>query len=196
MKILKRPAALLTALALCAALTGCMRTNTNAGGTPTSTPAGTAGPAATGMPEQTMPDQVPAQSGMADSTPAADPMLSDALRAALEGGYGYESGSAGGSLRTAQAAAALVQVIAENGVPDQLDTLTDQWRASLTEEQRTVLMANWPGISERARAIAADPAGQKALLGDAGVTTDFTTLDLTRVTEAFDVLDRTFTGKS
>jgi len=114
------------------------------------------------------------------------------LLAAFDSGVGYEADTAGGSLKTAMAAAALVQVVAERGTPQDLETVASNWRDGLDETKRQVLTANWTSISEMARQIAKDPASQSGTLSTAGVTTDFSTMDLSKVSAALDTLDGVF----
>ena len=97
--------------------------------------------------------------------------------------------TAGGCLKTAQASAALVQVLAAEGVPAGLTEGAAGWKATLTADQLTLLSLNWQGVSQLSRDIAADPASQQGLLETAGVETDFTAMDLSGISAAMDSLD-------
>lgn len=175
----------LTAAALCLSLAGCMGASSSGAASSSSQMS-----QATAAPSPS-PSTEPASS--ASSVPSAstapDTALSAAVVEALNGTVAFASDTAGGSLKTAQAASALVQVFAENGVPDNLQAGAAVWKAALTEEQRSLLSLNWSGVSQLSRDIAADPAGQQGLLDSAGIATDFTVLDLSGISAAMDSLD-------
>lgn len=116
------------------------------------------------------------------------------LTAALNGCIAYEVDSAGGSLKTAIAAAGMVEYLAGDFVPRDLAGETLTWQAALHEEDRATMDANWPGVYRCAQEICADPASQRELLDDAGVTTDFSAMDLTEVPAQLDTMNTALTG--
>lgn len=116
---------------------------------------------------------------------------SKALGALLDNCVSYETGTAGGSLKTAKAAADLVALLARDA-PADLRGEADAWRQGLDAGREETLQANWPAISLQARAIADDPAGCADLLATAGVTTDFTAMDLGGIGSCMDTLDDAF----
>lgn len=117
------------------------------------------------------------------------------LALALEGCLTYEGGTAGSSLKTARAAAALVVYLAQEAPgADAACREAAQWREDLDAGDRATLGENWPGVYACARAICADPAAQQGLLADAGVTEDFGAMDLTAVPEQLDAVDRALAG--
>ena len=63
------------------------------------------------------------------------------------------------------------------------------WMAGLTADQKSLVALNWPGILSTAESIAADPAAEADLLDTAGITTDFTKVDLTGAADALKALD-------
>lgn len=115
------------------------------------------------------------------------------LTVALNGCIAYEVDSAGGSLKTAIAAAGMVEYLAGDFVPQDLAGETLTWQAALSEEDSATMDANWPGVYRCAQDICADPAAQQGLLDDAGVTTDFSTMDLTDVPEQLDDMNEVLT---
>lgn len=116
------------------------------------------------------------------------------LTVALNGCIAYEVDSAGGSLKTAIAAAGMVEYLAGDFVPQDLAGETLTWQAALSEEDSATMDANWPGVYRCAQDICADPASQRELLNDAGVTTDFSTMDLTEVAAQLDAMNEVLTG--
>lgn len=117
------------------------------------------------------------------------------LALALEGCLTYEGGTAGSSLKTARAAAAVVVYLAQEAPgADAACREAAQWREDLDEGARATLGENWPGVYACARAICEDPAAQQGLLADAGVTADFGAMDLTAVPEQLDAVDRALAG--
>lgn len=111
------------------------------------------------------------------------------LTVVLNGCIAYEVDSAGGSLKTAIAAADLVVFLAGDSVPDDLPGETDAWHQALSADDRTTMDANWPGVYRCAQDICTDPAAQQGLLDDAGVTTDFSAMDLTAVPAQLDEMN-------
>lgn len=117
------------------------------------------------------------------------------LALALEGCLTYEGGTAGSSLKTARAAAALVVYLAQEAPgAGAAHREAAQWREALGDGDRATLGDNWPGVYACARAICEDPAAQQGLLADAGVTADFGAMDLTAVPEQLEAVDRALTG--
>ena len=175
--------ACLTAAALCLSLAGCMGASSSGAASSSSQMS-----QATASPSPSMEPGSSASSAPSSST-APDTTLSAAMVEALNGTVSFAADTAGGSLKTAQAASSLVQVLAESGTPDNLQAGAAAWKATLTEEQRSLLTLNWSGVSQLSRDIAADPAGQQGLLESAGIATDFTVFDLSGISAAMDSLD-------
>ena len=115
------------------------------------------------------------------------------LTVVLNGCIAYEVDSAGGSLKTAIAAADLVVFLAGDLVPEDLPGETRTWQQGLSADDQATMDANWPGVYRCAQDICADPAAQQGLLDDAGVTTDFSTMDLTDVPEQLDDMNEVLT---
>ena len=105
----------------------------------------------------------------------------------------FGADTAGGSLKTAKAAAVLVEYLSVSDL--EVDVMTD-WRAGLTDDQRELLDLNWPGILSEAQAIAADPAGQADELASAGVETDFGSMELGGVPDKLVTVNTALTGKA
>ena len=128
------------------------------------------------------------------STPA-DPGhdTSAEQRSVLDGCVDFAADTAGGSLKSARAAAVLVEYLSYADID--AATAAD-WMAALPQEQRDLLDTNWSGILENAQSIASDPASQADLLASAGVTTDFESMVLTEVPDKLVVLNAVFTGKA
>ena len=114
-------------------------------------------------------------------------------RRVLDGCVDFAADTAGGSLKSARAAAALVEYLCYADID--AATAAD-WMATLPQEQRDLLDTNWSGILENAQNIASDPASQADLLASAGVTTDFRSMVLTEVPDKLVVLNAVFTGKA
>ena len=101
-----------------------------------------------------------------------------------------EGGTAGGSLQTAQAAAALVEFAAACGTDSAtLGADTEAWLEGLNEADRAMLKENWTAVRDRARSIGEDHDGNKGVLADAGVTTDFSALDMSGVDAFLNTVD-------
>lgn len=173
--------ACLTAAALCLSLCACMASGSS------SVPASSSEVVEPTASPTTPPSAAPSATPSASAVPGAS--LSVSLTEALNGAVAFAADTAGGSLKTAQASAALVQVLAAEGVPAGLTEGAAGWKATLTAEQRTLLSLNWQGVSQLSRDIAADPASQQGLLDTAGVETDFTAMDLSGISAAMDSLD-------
>ncbi len=129
----------------------------------------------------------PAAGGSA-AVPQETAVHTTSLNALLDECVSYEADSAGGSLKTAKAAAGLVELLSTN-VPSDLAGDAALWRQGLDANREATLQQNWPGISQQARAIADDPAATADLLATAGVTTDFTGMDLSAIPACMDTLD-------
>lgn len=178
--------AVLLSFALCAVLmAGCASAANGTAGDPPASPAVTAAVA---------PEQTPAQEVATGDTalPEQEEYNENDLQDALDATIAYEVDTAGGSLKTAIAAAGLVEFFATQCSPDDavgIMTDTADWYAELTGEQQDTLALNWPSIYAQAEAIVDDPAGQAELLSEAGVTTDFTKLDMVAPAEAMVALD-------
>lgn len=141
-----------------------------------------------------------AQTATAESAPASVPATTaetsgKSLTVVLNGCIAYEVDSAGGSLKTAIAAADLVVYLAEEDVPADLGGETAAWLDSLDESSQATLDANWPGVYACAEGICQDLDSQQGLLDDAGVTADFAAMDLTEVPEQLDVMNAALTGE-
>lgn len=141
-----------------------------------------------------------AQTATAESAPASVPAATaetsgKSLTVVLNGCIAYEVDSAGGSLKTAIAAADLVVYLAEEDVPADLGGETAAWQDSLDADSQATLDANWPGVYACAEGICQDLDSQQGLLDDAGVTTDFAAMDLTDVPEQLDVMNAALTGE-
>ena len=169
--------ACLTAAALCLSLCACMASGAS------SVPASSSEVVEPTAAPTAAPTENPSASAAPDTT------LSVSLTEALNGTVAFAADTAGGSLKTAQASAALVQVLAAEGVPAGLTEGAAGWKATLTADQLTLLSLNWQGVSQLSRDIAADPASQQGLLETAGVETDFTAMDLSGISAAMDSLD-------
>ena len=120
----------------------------------------------------------------APSAPEATPADTTAeQQAILEQLVDFGADTAGGSLKTACAAAALVEYLSTSTLE------ADTMRAGLTADKQELLALNWPDILFRAQAICTDPAAEADLLASAGVTTDFTALQLDAVPDRLAAAD-------
>lgn len=163
-------------------LAGCTAPPPSAAATrpPAATEQPGAEPAAAATPEQAL-------------TEALGAVKTRRLTVALNRCIAFEMDSAGGSLKTAVAASEMVVYLAGDFVPEDLDGETRAWQAGLSGEDQATLDANWPAVYRCARQICEDPAAQQDLLDSAGVTTDFTAMDLTGVPEDLDTINRALT---
>lgn len=134
---------------------------------PLPTPAASSGagelPAASG-------DQSQAQeaAGRPEARPVQDP---EALTAALEGCVAFGEGEAGVSLKTAIAAADLLNWAEASARDSSIDAMTahlSAWLAKQDAERQALFWANWPAVDEQAWAMVRDLPGQLPLLADAG----------------------------
>lgn len=147
----------------------------------TSAPADSLAPSA--APDTARSEAAPTE---APSAPEATPADTTAeQQAILEQLVDFGADTAGGSLKTA-CAAALVEYLSTSTL--EADTMTD-WRAGLTADKQELLALNWPDILFRAQAICTDPAAEADLLASAGVTTDFTALQLDAVPDRLAAAD-------
>lgn len=115
------------------------------------------------------------------------------LTVVLNGCIAYEVDSAGGSLKTAIAAADLVVFLAGDSVPEDLTGETQVWQDALSSDDQATMDANWPGVYTCAQGICEDPSAQQGLLDDAGVTADFAAMDLTEVPDQLDAMNEVLT---
>ncbi len=106
--------------------------------------------------------------------------------AVLDGLVDFGADTAGGSLKTARAAAILVEYLS---VAELEDGTADAWRAGLSGDAQERLALNWPGILAEAQAICADPAARADELASAGVETDFPGMELGGVPDKLTALD-------
>lgn len=188
----------LTAAALCAALlAGCGNTDrADAGAAPTATPGTVAdGGSMTDAAPTPTPDagsnavtnganggNASAGETAGDAHASGTAYSAEGLNKALDGILNVETGTAGGSLQTAQSAAALVEFAAACGTDSAtLGADTKAWLDGLTDSQREGLKETWKNVCERAHGICDDYDGNKGVLADAGVTTDFSALDMSGV---------------
>ena len=137
----------------------------------------------------------PAEEAPADSTveTSAEPATEAAQRNVLDGFVDFAADTAGGSLKTARAAAALVEYLSYADI----DTaVASDWKNGLTQDQQQLLELNWSGILANAQDIVNDPASQADLLSSAGVTTRFEEMTLTEVPDKLVSLNTVLTGKA
>lgn len=139
-----------------------------------------------------------AASGTAQTTPAPteDPAAYDTTGEqidVLDQLVDFGADTAGGSLKTAKAAAVLVEYLSCSDLD--ADVMAD-WCTGLTDDQKELLDLNWPGILSEAEAICGDPAGEADELITAGVTTDFENMALTEVPDKLVTVDTVLTGKA
>ena len=106
--------------------------------------------------------------------------------AVLDGLVDFGADTAGCSLKTARAAAILVEYLSAS---DFGDGTADAWRAGLSGDAQERLALNWPGILAEAQAICADPAARADELASAGVETDFPGMELGGVPDKLTALD-------
>ena len=117
----------------------------------------------------------PAPSGQASSqaAPAAVQGVQDTedLDAALEGLLPFGPGEAGVSLKSAIAAAGLLDWAEDNAAASAIPAMTahiERWLGQKTPEEQARFWLNWPGVNDLAQAVARDMAGHRSLLADAG----------------------------
>ena len=115
------------------------------------------------------------------AAPAVPEAASAVQAVSSEAGTGHA-----GSLKTARAAAVLVEYLSAS---DFEDGTADTWRAGLSGDAQERLALNWPGILAEAQAICADPAACADELASAGVETDFPGMELGGVPDKLTALD-------
>lgn len=176
---------LLLCAALCAALlAGCMR-----GGTATPGPSPSASPASPTASPTPQTAESAATGESAGHTAAG-------LARVLDGCLAFAADTAGGSLKAATAAGDLVRYTAQYGRAETFEADAKAWYTALDADQKAQLALNWPGIRDTARGIAAGSEQAAAQLADAGVSADFTGVDLAAASAAIDRLDSVFAAPS
>lgn len=106
--------------------------------------------------------------GRPEVTPVQDP---EGLTAALDGCVSFGEGEAGVSLKTAIAAAGLLDWAEANARDSSIDAMAAHlsgWLAAQDPERQGLFWANWPMVEEQAWAMVRDLPGQRPLLADAG----------------------------
>ncbi len=194
----------LTAAALCATLlAGCgdagNTNDTGSGGMSTAAPSATPGTdAGDAMPDRAGTDTAPGSTDTAEPATgetagveaSGTAYSAEGLNKALGGILDVEPDAAGGSLKTAQAAAALVTFAADCGTETAtLGADAKAWLDGLTDAEREQVKQAWAGVRDRARAIHDDYDGSKDILADAGITTDFAALDMSGVDAFLNTVD-------
>ena len=175
---------LLLCAALCAALlAGCMR-----GGTATPGPSPSASPSPTASPAS--------QTAESAATGESAGHTAAGLARVLDGCLAFAADTAGGSLKAATAAGDLVRYTAQYGRAETFEADAKAWYTALDADQKAQLALNWPGIRDTARGIAAGSEQAAAQLADAGVSADFTGVDLAAASAAIDRLDSVFAAPS
>lgn len=155
---------------------------------PGAAPSAESGPGASAAPlpsppASAQPGSLPAASGGEPSAreaaglPEADPVQRpDVLTAALESCVSFGEGEAGVSLKTAIAAAGLLNWAEANARDSSIDAMAahlESWLAGLDAQRQSLFWANWPAVDEQAWAMVRDLPGQLPLLADAGDPQDF-----------------------
>lgn len=146
--------------------------------------------AASGTAQPTTP--APTEEPTAAEDPAAYDTTGEQINV-LDQLVDFGADTAGGSLKTAKAAAVLVEYLSFSDLD--ADVMAD-WRTGLTDDQKELLDLNWPGILSEAEAICGDPAGEADELITAGVTTDFENMALTEVPDKLVTVNIVLTGKA
>lgn len=132
-----------------------------------------------------------------EATPEVDMGYTAAgLTQVLDGFVAYESGTAGGSLKAAIAAADVVRYTAQYGKGHDAEIRADaeNWKNGLDADKKALLDENWPDICYTAKSITEDPEKTKEMLADAGVTEDFSGVDLETASACVDILNEVFGG--
>ena len=115
-----------------------------------------------------LPTPAASAAGRPEARPVQDP---EALTAALENCVSFGEGEAGVSLKTAIAAADLLNWAEANARDSSIDAMTahlSAWLAGQGAERQALFWANWPAVDEQAWAMVRDLPGQLPLLADAG----------------------------
>lgn len=132
-----------------------------------------------------------------EATPEADMGYTEAGLTRVLGSFvSYESGTAGGSLKAAMAAADLVRYTAQygKGHDAEIRTEAENWKNGLDADKKALLDENWPDICYTAKSITEDPEKTREMLADAGVTEDFSGVDLETASACVDILNEVFGG--
>ena len=132
-----------------------------------------------------------------EATPEVDMGYTAAgLTRVLDGFVAYESGTAGGSLKAAIAAADVVRYTAQYGKGHDAEIRADaeNWKNGLDADKKALLDENWPDICYTAKSITEDPEKTREMLADAGVTEDFSGVDLETASACVDILNEVFGG--
>lgn len=190
MRIVK-PAALAAAAVLCAALlTACTAASSSAAASPSPSPSMTPETSATASP-------APGDAAATGADAAAAGYTAAGLNLVLDGCITYGDGTAGSSLKAAIAANDLVRYTAQygKGHSEEIETDAEAWYNGLDDGQRSQMDANWPGVCNTARAITDAPENAEGLLQSAGVTTDFSGVDLDTAAACITVLDGVFSAE-
>jgi len=104
------------------------------------------------------------------------------LQTLLTACVGVQPGAAGCSLRSASAAAGLVEFSATHAKDCSAPRINDQiksWYNALSADDKNALKDAWPSVYADAQSLVADPKAMTDQLSDAGVTTNFAQMDLT-----------------
>lgn len=122
--------------------------------------------------EAPAPSAAPGDERPAAARPAAGPVQDpEALTAALDGCVAFGPGEAGASLKTAAAAAGLLnwaESSAKDSSIDAIEAHFSGWIGGLEAERQSLFWANWSAVDSQAWAIVRDTDGQRPLLADAG----------------------------
>lgn len=115
----------------------------------------------------------PAGQSAPEAAPAALQGVQDAeaLSAALDGLVQFGPGEAGVSLKSAIAAAGLLDWAEANAPASAIPAMTahaERWLAGKTPDEQALFWLNWPEVNDLAQAIARDMGGHRGLLEDAG----------------------------
>lgn len=158
-------------------------------------------PSPSPMPPATTEEAATPETATAETpaTPAAAPetdmgYTASGLTRVLDGFVAYESGTAGGSLKAAMAAADVVRYTAQygKGHAEEIRTDAETWKNGLDADKKALLDENWPDICYTAKSITADPEKTKGMLSDAGVNADFAGVDLETASACVDTLNEVF----
>lgn len=110
----------------------------------------------------------------------------DTAAAVLDGFVCYGADTAGCSLKSAQAAAVLVEYLSRADIS--AETVTD-WQGGWTAAAAGAACLELGRHPVQRPSVCEDPADGSGLLEAAGVTTDFGTIDLSAVPQRLDALD-------
>lgn len=138
---------------------------------PLPSPAASAG--ADSLPPASGEQEARQAAGQPEPKPVRDP---EGLTAALEGCVSFGEGEAGVSLKTAIAAADLLDWAEANARDSSIDAMAAHlsgWLEAQDPERQGLFWANWPMVEEQAWAMVRDLPGQRPLLADAGDPQDY-----------------------